>query len=182
MKINNSTLLRNSKVSLLVRITMVIALMIALTSAGRNESRMPIPMEWKQSGYDFKVPKYFSNGKEYFYEDGPYSFVIYKHKNAEISYCSLMGAWACDDDEFPSRNHAISNNVFIKSIAYKSANGVFSGYTTDGRIYYMKKKQNVNNLDPDAELSICHASYLAVIYPKSRQKEMSPVIDMISKW
>ena len=54
-------------------------------------------------------------------------------------------------------------------------------HVTDGRIFYMKKKSQPNAVAPEEGFSICHSSFLAIIYPKSRQKEMDPVIQMINK-
>lgn len=147
-------------------------------SAGIVETSTFAQGKWKNTKYGFGVPAYFSNGSEYFYGDGPYSMQIYKHQNAEISYCGLLGNWAIDDSEFPGRGSVISRTATIRNITYRSRNGIFSGYTTDGRIYYMKKK--VDSYNPNA--AVRHAYFLAVIYPKSRQAEMEKVTKMISKW
>lgn len=147
-------------------------------SAGSIETNELAQSTWKNTKYGFWIPSYFSNGSEYFYGDGPYSMQIYKHKNAEISYCGLLGNWAIDDSEFPGRGSVISRTATIRNITYRGRNGIFSGYTTDGRIYYMKKKVDLYN--PNA--AVRHAYFLAVIYPKNRQAEMEKVTQMISKW
>lgn len=159
----------------------LVAIACLTISAGIIDTQDIHQSTWKKTQYNFRIPTYFSDGTDYFYEDGPYSYVVYSHYDAEISYCSLIGAWACDDDEFPVRGSVISNHVAIKNITYKSKTGVFSGYTTDGRIYYLKKKRNIDVIGDDGT-SVCHPSYLAIIYPKSRQTELDSVIKMISKW
>ena len=60
-------------------------------SAGIVETSTFAQGKWKNTKYGFGVPAYFSNGSEYFYGDGPYSMQIYKHQNAEISYCGHLG-------------------------------------------------------------------------------------------
>ncbi len=149
-------------------------------SAATENTEGTDQMTWKQTSYNFQVPSYFSDGTD-FYGDGPYSMVIYKHQDAQLSYCSLLGAWACDDADFPGAGSVIAQDATIKNIVYKARNGVFSGYTTDGRIFYMKKKRQEKAIAHEDGTSFCHSSFLAIIYPKSRQQEMDPVIQMINK-
>ena len=163
------------------KILLYLLALCATASATTHETQATDQMTWKPTTYNFQVPAYFSDGTEYFYGDGPYSMVIYKHQDAQLSYCSLLGNWACDDEAFPVPGSVLAQNATIKNIVYHAKNGVFSGYTTDGRIFYMKKKSQPNAVAPEEGFSICHSSFLAIIYPKSRQKEMDPVIQMINK-
>ena len=163
------------------KILLYLLALCATASATTLETQATDQMSWKPTAYNFQVPAYFSDGTEYFYGDGPYSMVIYKHQDAQLSYCSLLGNWACDDEAFPVPGSVLAQNATIKNIVYHAKNGVFSGYTTDGRIFYMKKKSQPNAVAPEEGFSICHSSFLAIIYPKSRQKEMDPVIQMINK-
>ena len=163
------------------KILLYLLALCATASATTLETQATDQMTWKPTAYNFQVPAYFSDGTEYFYGDGPYSMVIYKHQDAQLSYCSLLGNWACDDEAFPVPGSVLAQNATIKNIVYHAKNGVFSGYTTDGRIFYMKKKSQPNAVAPEEGFSICHSSFLAIIYPKSRQKEMDPVIQMINK-
>lgn len=163
------------------KILLYLLLCCTSASAATENTEGTNQMSWKQTSYNFQVPSYFSDGTEYFYGDGPYFMVIYKHQDAQLSYCSLLGAWACDDANFPGVGSVIAQDATIKNIVYKAKNGVFSGYTTDGRIFYMKKKRQEKAIAHEDGPSFCHSSFLAIIYPKSRQKEMDPVIQMINK-
>lgn len=83
------------------KILLYLLALCATASATTLETQATDQMSWKPTAYNFQVPAYFSDGTEYFYGDGPYSMVIYKHQDAQLSYCSLLGNWACDDEAFP---------------------------------------------------------------------------------
>ena len=57
-------------------------------------------------------------------------------------------------------------------------NGIYSGYTTDGRIFYMK-----TILYPSGDHNfIGGMGALTIIYPKSYQQGVEPIVDVVQHW
>ena len=140
---------------------------------------------WVDSKYgNFKVPKFFGDEMEFSSKYTLCTFIEYLQYDVIISCSPYMGGWAHEDDVFPVDGSELAKNVFIKSITYKSSKklSIFSGYTEDGRIFYMKKKNHDQVIDPDEGISHPNPSFLAVIYPEDFKNSISPIIDMIKKW
>ena len=111
---------------------------------------------WVDSKYgNFKVPKFFGDEMEFSSNYTLCPFIEYLQYDVIISCSPYMGGWAHEDDVFPVEGSELAKNVFIKSITYKSSQklSIFSGYTEDGRIFYMKKKNHDQVIDPDEGIS-----------------------------
>lgn len=128
---------------------------------------------WTRTEYGFSVPVCMYGGEELFIEDIPASVITWAIDDVTLCYWPGMGAWAVTD--YPDRGMFVSVNAQIKNITYNSGKDVYSGYTTDGRIWYMKK-----HLLEGRE--VVHADVLVVIYPKEKQDEVGRLIDMVKGW
>lgn len=69
--------------------------------------------------------------------------------------------------------------VTIKDITYQSErHGIYSGYTTDGRIFYMKTV-----IYPSGDPNLTgHMGTLTIVYPKSYQQSVEPIIKIVRNW
>ena len=64
---------------------------------------------------------------------------VYSWNSVQIVNVGYLGAWSLIGEGYPTVNETIAYNITIKNITYRSErNGIYSGYTTDGRIFYMK--------------------------------------------
>lgn len=77
--------------------------------------------------------------------------------------------------DIPSPGYNISETVCIKNVTYSSKHGIYSGYTNDGRIWYMKKVIYNGG-------EVVSSKLLVLIYPKSMQSEATPFINIIKNW
>ncbi|MBQ4483822.1 MAG: WG repeat-containing protein [Prevotella sp.] len=134
--------------------------------------------KWIESEQGFKYPDIMQETKvqveEYGYIDS-YSW-------GSVELCSFYGpSWVTYDAEngdFPAKGSIIVPNTRVKEINYTSRkHNIFSGYLTDGRIFYLKY---IIPIDPNA--GVIHTSVLSLAYPKEFQKEVEPLIEEVRKW
>ena len=128
---------------------------------------------WTRTKYGFSVPDCMYGGDELFVDEVPASVITWSIDDVTLCYWPGMGAWAVTD--YPDQEMFVSANTQIKNVTYSSRTGVYSGYTTDGRIWYMKK-----HLLEGRE--VVHADVLVLIYPKEKQGEVSRLIDEVKRW
>ena len=108
-------------------------------------------------------------------DDGLGAYDTYSWNDVMICY-RLYGAWATMDDGFPKPNVEIAPFVNIQSITYHSpSKQIWSGYVSDGRIFYLKRKIAVGE-------NVDHALVLVAIYPKKYKKSATRLVNMVSKW
>lgn len=87
---------------------------------------------------------------------------------------AFLGNWATQNCTYPVVGKWVAEGVYIKRITYATRNKNFcSGYTNDGRIFYLHR--------------ICmdeypHAYIWYLIYPKSYQKSVMPLLDRVKNW
>lgn len=136
------------------------------------ESKMENPT-WVALSEGFSLPDFMNAPTETFVEDVPASVITYKYDDVELCYWPLLGNWAVRD--FPSEDCYVSSEATIRDITYKQeSKGIYSGYTTDGRIYYLKIKV----MDDEVE----HLKVLALIYPKAKQDSADKLIKSVQSW
>lgn len=122
----------------------------------KNEEQ-PNDIEWKDSKCGFRYLSGMSYKEEY-EDEVPAYFSLYTNSYSELSY-SYMGAWAVFD--FPEVGHYVAPGVTIAKITYKNAKRhVYSGYVSDGRIFYLK-----THVDDNGEVS--HLQVLTLLYNSS---------------
>lgn len=128
---------------------------------------------WTRTKNGFSVPDCMYGGDELFVDEVPASVITWSIDDVTLCYWPGMGAWAVTD--YPDREMFVSANTQIKNVTYSSRIGVYSGYTTDGKIWYMKK-----HLLEGRE--VVHADVLVLIYPKEKQDEVIRLIDEVKGW
>lgn len=148
------------------------------TSEGRFEyfsSKMKTS-KWIGGEGTFRVPDFLSQSGEEFVEDVPASVYTYWYDRVNLCYWPLLGNWATDDDNFPTRGCHVSSTAKIAKVTYRAPRkGIFSGYTDDGRIFYLKRLNTIYDV-------VSHAAVLALIYPEKYQEAVQPLIKEVLKW
>ena len=128
---------------------------------------------WTSTEGGFKVPAIMNSTPEVFVDEIPASVKEWYHGNVSICYWPLLGVWAVD--EYPDIGRYVSKSVKISSITYSNKSGsVFSGYTNDGRIWYMKKRISGGEVP--------HAHILVLIYPKTMTSDLMKLIEEVKAW
>ena len=130
--------------------------------------------KWIKSEENFKYPDIMQRF-EFYDKDVPTTFEIYSCKDVILSFC-FLGAWASSDEFFPVPGNVISQNCIIADLAYNFKSEIFSGHTTDGRIFYLKR---IVGWPGEA---IPHPYILALIYPPEYQDAVKPLIEIVRKW
>ena len=129
---------------------------------------------WVKTEYGFKFPNCMTPSNEIWVEDVPASLYRWNYEDVCLACWPLLGTWAVM--EYPETGSYLTEDVHVKNITYQNSNGtVFSGYTTDGRIWYMKKKLTEGG-------EVVHAKILVLIYPKAMQGEEKRLIDVVKGW
>lgn len=129
---------------------------------------------WYSSDYGFKIPDFMTPSTDIFVENVPASFQRWTYDDICVSCWPYLGSWAISD--YPTPNQYLTEDVLIKSVTYQSGSKtIFSGYTNDGRIWYMKKKLISGR-------AVDNIKSLVLIYPKSKQAEIKSMIDVVKGW
>lgn len=129
---------------------------------------------WYDTGYGFSMPNFMTPSTDIFVDDVPGTFQRWTYDDLCMACWPDLGAWAVD--EYPKAGCYLTEDVHVKNVTYRNSRGtVFSGYATDGRIWYMKKKILVGEV-------VDHASLLILIYPKAMQDDVKPFIDIVKNW
>lgn len=137
------------------------------------ENKMQNPT-WVALSEGFSLPDFMNTPTETYVEDVPAEVITYKYDDVELCYWPLLGNWALR--EFPSEGCYVSSEATIRDITYKQeSKGIYSGYTSDGRIYYLKIKVTDNE-------EIQHLIVLALIYPKAQQDAANKIIKSVQSW
>jgi len=131
--------------------------------------------EWEPADGGFQYPK-FMRRSENFIADIPASVKSFSWKNVDLCYWPLIGAWAVNNESFPSKSCYVTASDQVEDIAYKAeSKGIFSGHTTDGRVFYLKKCLSEGD-------AVRHVMVLAIVYPEELQNDVQPFVDMILNW
>ena len=129
---------------------------------------------WLNTEYGFKFPNCMTPSNEIWVDDVPGSLYRWNYEDVCLAVWPMLGAWAVTD--YPAQDAYLTESVHVKSVTYSSGDGtVFSGYTTDGRIWYMKKVLLRGG-------EVVHAKALVLIYPKSKQSEVEKLIGVVKAW
>lgn len=128
---------------------------------------------WYDTEYGFRMPDIFSPSTEIWVDDTPGSLYRWNYEEVCVAYWPLLGTWAVTD--YPDKDCFLTEDVKIKDVTYSSDGHVFSGNTTDGRVWYMKKKLTEGG-------EVVHAKILVLIYPKSMQGEVKRLIGVVKGW
>ncbi len=99
----------------------------------------------------------------------------YYYEDVVLNYFYNIPPWAAFDDDYPQKGLYLGENEFVKEITYNSGKNVFSGYTTMGNIFYLKK--NYHTVAED----FLWIHVLVLIYPKEKQSDVKKLIDIVRK-
>lgn len=131
--------------------------------------------KWIESKEGFSYPDIL--GKYEFYdEEVPATYEIYSWQDVVLlSFCGF-GVWATEDAYFPVKGSVIAKNSIVADVIYNYKSEIFSGHTTDGRIFYLKRIVGWPGED------IPHPYVLTLVYPKEYQDAVNPLIEIVRKW
>jgi hypothetical protein len=122
--------------------------------------------------FSFSYPD-FMKYTTYFVEEAPGSVEVFSWENVELAYWPLLGYWAVD---FAEKGTFVTKSATISNVTYKAiSKGIYSGYTSDGRIYYLKTKVLEGGEVP-------HATVLALIYPQEFKACMDELTKIVLRW
>ncbi len=122
--------------------------------------------------YSFMYPDFMEYNTS-FVLDAPGDVEEFSWRDVQLAYWSLLGYWAVNIAE---RGNYITSSTQIANVTYSAkSKGIYSGYTTDGRIYYLKTKV----LDGG---EVPHVTVLALIYPKEFKEHMQELTEIVLKW
>ena len=129
---------------------------------------------WVNTDYGFRVPDIMTPSSEIWLEDIPAFVYQWTYKDVCLACWPLLGAWAVTD--YPDTDSYLTEDVHVKDITYRNGDdSVFSGYATDGRIWYMKKRLMVGR-------DVAHAKILVLLYPKAMQSDVTKLIEVVKGW
>ena len=129
---------------------------------------------WVNTEYGFKFPNCMTPSSEIWLDEVPASLYRWNYEDVCLVCWPLLGTWAVTD--YPDTDSYLTEDMHVKSITYRNGDGtVFSGYATDGRIWYMKKK-----LAKGGEVT--HAKILVLLYPKAMQSDVTKLIEVVKGW
>lgn len=131
--------------------------------------------DWKMTEYGFKVPNNMVSNDYIWVDDALGEYMSWTNGDVQLLLWPGLPSWSVEEG-FPSNDTYLSSNVKVKSITYSnSTKDVFSGYASDGRIWYLKKiflKGDVT----------WRTDCLFLLYPKSEQKNVRELIDEVKNW
>jgi hypothetical protein len=129
---------------------------------------------WVNTEYGFKFPNCMTPSSEIWVDDVPASLDRWNYEDVCLACWPLLGTWAVI--EYPETGSYLTEDVHVKSSTYRNSDDtVFSGYATDGRIWYMKKKLTKGG-------EVTHAKILVLLYPKDMQSDMTKLIEVVKGW
>ena len=129
---------------------------------------------WYDTDSGFRVPDIMTPSSEIWLEEVPGSVYRWTYEDVCLAYWPMLGAWAVTD--YPDTDSYLTEDVHVKSITYRSGDdSVFSGYATDDRIWYMKKKLTKGG-------EVTHAKILVLLYPKAMQSDVKKLIEVVKAW
>lgn len=120
------------------------------------------------------IPSFFTKADTLQPEDFFYELDLYNYKEICVFWGVSSSNALCFDDEFPSEGTLLDYKTSISRITYYSKRGIFSGFTSDGRVFYMKKRI-LKDVCP-------HPIFYGIIYPKSYNDAVKIIINHIKDW
>ncbi len=138
-------------------------------------SRLIKHVEWQWHPWNFQYPSFMTDAN-------------YDEHRAVDEYCGILNLHTWGDVElcywplrsyavaYPDKGTDITPNAKVSIVTYSSKHkGIYSGYTEDGRIFYMKMKVLPGDV-------IDFTATLVLIYPKEYQPHIEPLIDIVHQW
>lgn len=150
--------------------------------------------EWHDDGYGVKIPSFFKTHHSEMIEDAPGWVDTWEYGDIKLCTWYGLGFWASAEGGYPVGEYHevyLSNTQVSATVTYQSKEEnhyfpdgfpaysyqVFSGYTHDGMVYYLKRHCYTWNRDFGP-----HANVVVLIYPKELQSQVKPLIEMVKTW
>ena len=150
--------------------------------------------EWHNDGFGVKIPSFFKIHHSEMIEEAPGVVNVWEYGDIKICAWYGLGFWASVEGDFPVGEYHevyLSNTQVSATITYQSKEEehcfpdgfpaysyqVFSGYTHDGMVYYLKRHCYTWNRDFGP-----HVNVVVLIYPKELQSQVKPLIEMVKTW
>ena len=153
------------------------SVLLAQQSNRSDEERFAVEMakaKWCETPMKFSYPDCLGPSQLY-NDDVPALYHLYSWHKVVLGYTEL-GSWAVSEDDYPGPKYPILGAILVKNITYvHKGKGIYSGFTTDGRVFYMKCKPTEGGM-------VTHLQVLALVYPKSFQKSLDILINQIANW
>ena len=129
---------------------------------------------WYDTGYGFQLPNIMTPSIEIWVEEVPGSVYRWTYEDICLACWPMLGAWAVSD--YPDVDSYLTEDVKVKNVTYHNSDGTInSGYTSDGRVWYMKKRLLEGG-------EVVHAKVLVLIYPKAMQSDVEKLIEVVKGW
>ena len=111
--------------------------------------------KWSQAKNGFRYPSFMKHQYIEDVDNSIFNAEVYSWNSVQIVNVGYLGAWSLIGEGYPTVNETIAYNITIKNITYRSErNGNFVG----------------------------GMGTLTVIYPKSYQQSVEPIIDIVQHW
>ena len=153
------------------------SVLLAQQSNRSDEERFAAEMakaKWRETPMKFSYPDCLGPSQLYD-DDVPALYHLYSWHKVVLGYTEL-GSWAVSEGDYPGPKYPILGAILVKNITYvHKGKGIYSGFTTDGRVFYMKCKPTEGGM-------VTHLQVLALVYPKSFQKSLDILINQIANW
>jgi len=131
--------------------------------------------KWSKDDYGFRYPAFMSEKTTYM-NDMVADVTVYSSGPVSLCLWPMIGSWATSSDAYPVKGSILSPDAKIASITYQARRSdIHSGYTDDGRIFYLKRRI----IEGDA---VNHAQVLVTIYPKDYKDQMDPLVKEVQNW
>ena len=131
--------------------------------------------KWSKDDYGFRYPAFMSEKTTYM-NDMVADVTVYSYGPVSLCLWPMIGSWATSSDAYPVKGSILCPDAKIASITYQAKRSdIHSGYTDDGRIYYLKRRM----IEGEA---VIHAQVLVLIYPKDYQEQVESLIKEVQKW
>ena len=131
--------------------------------------------KWSKDDYGFRYPAFMSEKTTYM-NDMVADVTVYSSGPVSLCLWPMIGSWATSSDAYPVKGSILSPDAKIASITYQAKRSdIHSGYTNDGRIFYLKRRM----VEGDA---VSHAQVLVAIYPKDYKDQMAPLVKEVQNW
>ncbi len=158
----------------------LIIIVLSFICMGWTVAETPLPPKkvskaWRyHAAGGFNYPSLYKHS-ETFVDDVPASVEVFSNGDIQLCYWSLLGTWSTFG-EFPEEGVWLSPTERVKNVTYRAqSKGVVSGYTQNGKIYYLQQKIIFGG-------EVKHSKVLVLIYPKSAKSRVSSLINIVKDW
>ncbi len=138
-----------------------------------HQETQPKNIVWRDSKCGFRYLDGMTYKPNVYENEVAACFDIYKNSYSELSY-TYLGAWAVI--YFPSVGDYVAPGIKISKITYQSnKQQIYSGYVSDGRIFYLKTHVDVG-------VDVDHLQVLTLLYNSRDQSKNEILIKEVQRF